>query len=130
MPPSTKNSGTNRGNVSNLTPHQFKPGQSGNPGGRPKKPPITGYVLEQLDKPIPEAMRRNLPEIFVEIYGDTATFGQMIAFKLIAQAADGDMQAVNAVLDRVEGKVSQRHAISGDEAGSVEFTLKRVSVNI
>jgi hypothetical protein len=75
-------------------------------------------------------MRRNLPETFVEIHGETATFGQMIAFKLIAQAADGDMQAVNAVLDRVEGKVSQRHAISGVEAGPVEFTLKRVSVNI
>ena len=66
----------------------------------------------------------------MEIYGVTATFGQMIAFKLVAQAADGDMQTVNAVLDQVEGKVSQRHAISGDEAGPVEFIFKRVSVNI
>jgi hypothetical protein len=46
-------------------------------------------------------MRRNLPETFVEIYGETATFGQLIAFKLIAQAAGGDMQA--SMLPRSRG---------------------------
>jgi hypothetical protein len=75
MPPSTENSGNNRSNVSNLTPHQFKPGQSGNPGGRPKRQPITDYLIDQLDKPIPLSMKSTLPKTFFDVYGENATFG-------------------------------------------------------
>jgi hypothetical protein len=124
------NTTENSGKISNLVPHQFKPGQSGNPGGRPKRQPITDYVIDQLDKPIPESMKAKLPEIFIEVYGKDATFGQMLAFQLIAQAVKGDMQAVKEVLDRVEGKVKQSVAMAGESSGPVEFTLRRVVVNI
>jgi hypothetical protein len=36
----------------------------------------------------------------------------MLAFKLVAEAAKGDMRAMNAVLDRVEGKVRQNVGLS------------------
>ena len=32
-------------------PYQFRPGQSGNPGGRPKKKPITEIYEEILEDP-------------------------------------------------------------------------------
>ena len=113
----TQNSGENSG-VANIVPHQFKPGQSGNPGGRPKKQPITDYLIDQLDQPIPEAMKAKLPPIFVEVYGTDATFGQVLAFKLVAQGLKGDMQAAKEILDRVEGKVTKKLEHSGS------FTLE------
>jgi hypothetical protein len=109
--------------IENLTP--WRPGQSGNPGGRPKKSPVTDHVREQLDKPIPEAMRGKLPPIFTEIYGPDATFGQMIAFKLIASSAKGDIFAMKELLDRVEGKVSQSHKLAGEDGGPIQFTVTR-----
>lgn len=61
----------------------------------------------QLDKPIPVSMRDKLPPIFVEVYGQEPTFGDMLAFQLIATAAKGDISAMNMVFDRVEGKTVQ-----------------------
>jgi hypothetical protein len=124
MSSSTENSGDNSGNA-NIAAHKFKPGQSGNPGGRPKKQPITDYLIDQLDRPIPELMREKVPQIFVEVYGSNATFGQLLAFKLITQAVKGDMQAAKEVLDRVEGKVKQSVAMSGDGGGPIQFVVTR-----
>jgi hypothetical protein len=126
---STENSGNNSGNA-NVLAHRFKPGQSGNPGGRPKRQPITDYLIDQLDQPIPEAMKEKLPAIFVEVYGTEATFGQILAFKLVTQGLKGDMQAAKEILDRVEGKVKQSVAMAGEDGGPVEFKLTRVVVNL
>ena len=118
----------NRSNVENLIPYQFKPGESGNPGGRPKKRPITDYVREQLENQIPTAMRAKLPAAFVEVYGESATFGQMLAFQMVAKAATGEMHAMREVLDRVEGKVSQR--LASDETNSIQLTVRRIDVDL
>jgi hypothetical protein len=42
----------------------------------------------------------------------SSTFGPMLAFKLVAKAGKGDMKAMNAVLDRAEGKVRQNVKLS------------------
>jgi hypothetical protein len=125
---STENSGKNRGNVNNLVPHQFKPGESGNPGGRPKKRPITDYIIEQLEKPIPAAMKEKLPSLFTDVCGEDATFGQMLAFKLVTKAAKGDMKAMNAVLDRAEGKVRQNVGLSDANDDALTFRVLRVDI--
>lgn len=115
-----------RGNVDLIAPYQFKPGQSGNPGGRPKKLAITDLLKEQLDKPIPEAMKAKLPPIFSEVYGDSPTFADMIAFKLVAMSAKGDMFAMKELLDRVEGKVAQTQKLEGPDGGPVQFMIRDV----
>jgi len=109
---STQNSGQNSGHA-NVVPHQYKPGQSGNPGGSPKKQPVTDYLIDQLDQPLPDSMKEKLSPIFVEVYGTEATFGQLLAFKLVAQGLKGDMQAAKEILDRVEGKVAKKVDHSG-----------------
>jgi hypothetical protein len=58
-------------------------------------------------------MKEKLPSLFTDVCGEDATFGQMLAFKLVAQAVEGDMKAMSAVLDRVEGKVRPNVGLSG-----------------
>ncbi len=125
---STENSGDNSEGAKNLVPHRFQPGQSGNPGGRPKKQPVTDHLRSQLEQRIPESMEAKLPPFFVEMYGAEATFGQLLAFKMVTKAANGDMRAIREVLDRVEGKVANKIA-GGDGDGPVEFqVIRRVIV--
>ena len=60
----------------------WKPGQSGNPSGRPKSKPITDALLAAVD-----------PKAFAE--------------KLVSLAMRGDIRAISEVLDRIEGKAQQ-----------------------
>lgn len=66
--------------------HQFKPGQSGNPGGRPKKKAVT--------------------EAYERIISDPKV-AQAIAQGIIRAARKGNVRAAAEIADRVEGKVSQ-----------------------
>jgi hypothetical protein len=66
---------------------QWKPGQSGNPGGRPKWKPLTEALQALLDEE--PALARELMK---------AT---------IIKAGRGDVSAVNTIWDRLEGKVPQ-----------------------
>ena len=74
--------------------HGFKPGESGNPGGRP-----ISQVLSQ-------ACRRTLAMV---ILGDPQerTYADIIAEKMCELAAAGDTRAASFVADRAEGKPKQ-----------------------
>ena len=82
---------------------RFRPGQSGNPGGRPKTKLISqAYqeLLEELDK----KKRR--------------TIAQEIAKQIIQKALKGDLAAAKEATDRTEGKaVDQTELLIG---GTVE----------
>lgn len=107
--------------------YKWKPGQSGNPEGRPKKQPITDYLKGQLEELIPltmlDAMKEGARTVFTEIYGDRPTFGQMIAFKLVQTSAKGDMMAMRELLDRVEGKVAQKTQLTGADDGPIQAAI-------
>lgn len=113
----TENSGGNSGGANNLIAHRFKPGTSGNPGGRPKKQPVTDYLRSQLEREVPVKMLGRMQLDFRSdlsaVYGDHPTFGQMLAFQLISQAGKGEIAALSALLDRVEGKVTQKTSVEG-----------------
>jgi len=88
----------NRRHDAKLTPEmeaaKFKPGQSGNPGGRPKRGPLTDAYERALSQLIP---------------GDKEgrTIADLIAAALVKQAAKGNLAAVRELADRVEGKAVQ-----------------------
>lgn len=85
--------------------NQWKPGQSGNPKGRPLG---VKYISEYLQELLPLDCGD----------GTGRTWGQKIAEEWIKQAADtkarGNVPARDEVLDRTEGKVPDTHKIESD----------------
>ena len=82
-----------RGKPENLKP-PWKKGQSGNPGGRPKKASITEAFLAVLEKPVPnDPQKRN--------------YAELIAEATARQAIKGNVQAVKEIADRTEGRARQ-----------------------
>jgi hypothetical protein len=73
---------------------RWKPGQSGNPGGRPKRTPLIDAFREVLSKPVPGDMRGR-------------TYAQAISEKLATKAVEGDIRAAQELADRAEGKARQ-----------------------
>jgi hypothetical protein len=73
---------------------RWKPGQSGNPGGRPKTAPLSQACREVLALLVP---------------GDAEgrTYAQKIAAALAEKAADGDIRAAQELGDRAEGRARQ-----------------------
>lgn len=72
---------------------QFKPGVSGNPGGRPKRKPITDVYLRLLDEPCPDDPQGR-------------TYAEVIGENMLRRAVKGldAIPATKEISDRVEGK--------------------------
>lgn len=95
---SRKNS-QRKGRAEHLAQYQFKPGQSGNPGGRPKKLP--GTIALRADLQDPE-------------------LAQKLGRVQIRKALRGDTRAFKEILDRVEGKVPIRIEHSGPDGEEIK----------
>jgi hypothetical protein len=89
--------------TAHLRPYQWKPGQSGNPAGRPK-----GAVS------IVRLMRNVLEE-----NGEEAA--RKIALAIIEKAKAGDPKCAEIVLDRIDGKVTQGLEVEG---GGITFIFE------
>ena len=115
MPDETQPEGEssqNRGrNTAGLVPWQ--PGQSGNPGGRPKKKPLTDAYRKALSELVAEDIRRKLN------LEEGATYAEVIARALIQEAVMGKskVSAASELADRTEGRVTQ--PISGPDDGPI-----------
>lgn len=98
-------------NNGNLKP--FPKGVSGNPGGRPRRKPLTDALSELLDEPYPK---------------DPAgrTYVQVIAGSLAAKAARGDVRAAQEIGDRTEGRVAMAESPAElPPAGRLSLTLEQ-----
>ncbi len=84
--------------LANLKP--FKPGQSGNPNGRPKKALLSDALRRQLAEAVQGAPEK--------------TIAEHIARALIREAVAGNVQAIREVGDRTEGKPAQAIALDLD----------------
>lgn len=99
----TENKEPNKG-IANLRPWQ--PGQSGNPGGRPKKKPIT--------------------EAYEKLLEDPAVAAEMAKamFDVIRARGKGTVLAAKELTDRVEGRVIESVEHTGEGGGPVKFSLE------
>ena len=82
-----------------LHPYRFKPGESGNPGGRPK-----GTVSIETE------LKRRLAD---GESGDDIV--QQLVSQALAQALDGDYKFFNMILERIDGRVADR--LAGHDGG-------------
>lgn len=94
---------------------RFKPGQSGNPKGRPRTP---------------EGLREALTELFTsEHQGKPAL--EAILYKLLEKAIKGDIRAAEALLDRAYGKPRQAidHTTGGHTFAPVITVLTQAAAD-
>lgn len=85
--------------------HQFKPGQSGNPNGRPKK-------LPRLDDLLSEIMGEEK---------DGITAAEAILKRLRHMATQGNIKAAEMLLDRSYGKAKQPIEHTGKDGAPIEY---------
>jgi len=83
----------------NIIPHKFKPGQTGNPKGRPKLPDLKAAMAAVLAE---------------EKDGMTALDAVLKALR--AKATKGDVRAAQELLDRAFGRAKQSidHTTAGE----------------
>lgn len=88
--------------------HQFKPGQSGNPAGRPVGSKNLSTILrdmleEEIDVKVDDTGRK-----------ERRKFSELIIRKLIKRASDGDPRAIKEIFDRIEGRAKQSVDVTTD----------------
>ena len=83
------------GRPENLKP--WKPGQSGNPGGRPRTRPLTDELTQLLEQDAPNANGKS--------------WALVIAEALLMKARKGDVRAFTVLANRIEGKPHQSIAL-------------------
>jgi Family of unknown function (DUF5681) len=100
-------------NTSGLKP--FKPGQSGNPSGRPSKRPITDRYFEQLAQPVPaHLVARFNRSCHAKLLNVGDTWGHAIAISACFEAAfSSSIRAMREIRESIEGKAPQRLEITG-----------------
>lgn len=118
-----------KGNPESIAPYRFRPGQSGNPGGRPKKQPITSEYEKLSDKTLPEKLRNILnDQCGEELLPEGSTFAQGNAVRRYLDALEkGDTSAAREIREAIEGKSKVRVEVSGPEGGPVETVYSELS---
>ncbi len=92
---------------------RWKPGQSGNPKGRPKSLTLS------------EAYRRELAKVDP---ADPAkrTFAEVLAEQMIIKAKRGDVAALKEIADRVEGKSKQSVTLTVERRAKYERAIENM----
>src|SRR4051812_48420625 len=86
--------------------YRWKPGQSGNPGGKGQRESLTAMLRRVLEK---EHNGKPIGELLVE--------------RLVKEALSGKLPHIKEVLDRVEGKVKEKLQLEGAGAACVVFQV-------
>ncbi len=93
--------------LANLEPTKWKPGQSGNPGGRPKKGLLTDEIEAMANELVPDEVEKMASKL-IPGGKKNRTWKRFHAERLFMSAGQGKVQAAAEIMDRVEGKAIQR----------------------
>ena len=102
-----------KGRVENLKP--WRPGESGNLSGRPKRRPISDRYADLAEVLLPEKdrIKLGLPK--------GATYGDAVALSVFESALKGRTDAAREIREAVEGKAGQRMEITEPEKKDVQI---------
>jgi hypothetical protein len=88
---------------------RWKPGQSGNPKGRPpKRECLTSLLKEAMDSPCPQDKQKR-------------TWTEVITEKLLTMAVKGDLTAIKLIFEYVVGKPAQMAETPSDVVLTVVY---------
>ena len=90
---------------------QWKPGESGNPAGRP---PNKRYLSEIARELMKQARKGDL---------EGKTTDELVVLALVKEALKGNTKAIEMLHDWTEGKVPDKHQI---ETGDISIVYKQV----
>jgi hypothetical protein len=107
LPKTPDGRGRHPKSLANLTNPGWPKGVSGNPGGRPRKKPLTDALREYLDDP------KNLARVITA---------------MDKRIRKGDIRAIKELIDRVEGKVSQRVELTGEDGEAIQVADVRAKL--
>jgi Family of unknown function (DUF5681) len=99
-----------RGNPAKITPFRWKPGQSGNPKGRPRKEPLTDILRAVLAEKIPKAQDPRQSQLA----------HALIRNFVLEAIRTKDTVMIAEIFNRIEGKAKDRIAVGGDGAGPIQ----------
>jgi Family of unknown function (DUF5681) len=96
---------------------RFKPGISGNPGGRPRKGVLSEALKEMLtekaDDPVCEALHLAKGSTWMEVF--------KVKMRREIIAGKTPIAAMKELMDRTEGKSIARVEVAGPEGGPIEI---------
>ena len=102
--------------------NKWKPGQSGNPSGRPKKLPITDRYATVAELPVPDNLLAALKLSEAEKPA-IKTYGDALALSQFRAGIKGKTDAAREIADRVEGRSRQAVEVSGPEGAPIDVQL-------
>jgi hypothetical protein len=107
-----KQSSYNR--IDNLKGKGWKPGQSGNPNGRPKKGEAWADVANELlnSKEIDITMKMADGKVKRLSLESDKSFRHAVIVGMIKEAMNGNVQAARELADRTEGKSKERREVT------------------
>ena len=96
-----------KGNKANLRP-PWKPGESGNPSGRPKRRPITDSYIQMADEKMPPDICKQLGVKPGSTWAVAVARGQFI------KAIKGEAKNASEIREAIEGKATQPIEVSAE----------------
>ena len=104
----------------NIKGYEFKPGQCGNPNGRPKGRASYTAILKRLAG---TELKQEITDPFTgELRKITAS--ELAALKLIEKMNKGDLSSIKEFADRTDGAIKQKHEHGQDPDAPFNATTK------
>lgn len=88
---------------------QFKPGQSGNPGGRPKRGWTWAGLLEEIGEQVEEKSGKQ--------------FKELVSKRLWVDAVNGNLGSQKEILNRMDGLPLSRQELTGANGQPLSITV-------
>ena len=113
----------------------FKPGQSGNPSGRPPVPPDIreARIMNKQDfaRLLNQMMKLSIPEVTeIRASEDAPTSEVMVAQIVLAAAAEGDPKRADFILDRWIGKVKDEVEVTAIQPTVIKYGGEEIHLGI
>lgn len=107
-----QNKRKNKGRPEPPKEYRWKPGQSGNPGGRPKRKVLSDAYRAALEQEVPGDKKGR-------------TWAEFIADQMVMEAAKRKVPAAAELADRTEGKARQAFEVKSSLIDDLADIVKR-----